>query len=306
MVGIQTGGSKRPFFCVHPAGGTVHAFIPLSRRLGPDQPLYGLQAAGLEGEQEPYTRIEDMAARYVEAIRAMQPEGPYMLGGWSLGGAVAFEMAQQLHREGQEVALLAILDTAAPSPLDNFEPPEDGEVLASVIGSKSLPMPYDDFRRLELDEQIHIVLTWAKEVGVLPPDAGPPRVHRFLQVFKANVAAMARYAPQVYQNRITLFRTHAPIEDEILPETATDTQLSDPTRGWSALSSQPVEVYTVPGSHTQIVLEPHVRTLAEQLQNCLDAAQSTSNDSSSTTAMVMQMEHGLREDLHPLLESHPS
>src|SRR5207249_4730828 len=133
--------------------------------------------------------------------------------------------AQQLHREGQEVALLAILDTAAPSPLDNFEPSEDGEVLAAVIGSESLPMPYDDFRRLDPDEQIHIVLTWAKEVGVLPPDSGPPHGYRLLQVLTASVAAMAPYAPQVCAKRITLCGARAPIGDASLPATATDTPL---------------------------------------------------------------------------------
>ena len=113
LVGIHLGGSGRPFFCVHPVGGSILCYAGLSRRLGPDQPFYGLQHPGLDGEWAPYTRIEEMASDYLTALRAVQPEGPYLLGGWSLGGIVAFEMAQQLEARGQKVALLALLDASA-------------------------------------------------------------------------------------------------------------------------------------------------------------------------------------------------
>ena len=99
---------------MHPAGGHVFPFLGLAQCLGPDQPCYGLQARGVEEAQTPHTRIEDMAACYIEALRSVQPEGPYLLGGWSMGGEIAFEMAQQLHARGQGVALLALLDARIP------------------------------------------------------------------------------------------------------------------------------------------------------------------------------------------------
>jgi len=74
-------------------GGDVFAYLDLARHLGPDQPFYGLRAAGLDGEREPRTRIEDMAAAYVAAIREAQPAGPYRIGGWSMGGVVAWEIS---------------------------------------------------------------------------------------------------------------------------------------------------------------------------------------------------------------------
>ena len=105
VVPLQPGGSKLPLFLVHPAGGHVFPYLRLAQLLGADQPCYGLQARGLEDGQEPHARIEDMAAYYIEALRTVQPTGPYLLGGWSMGGVVAFEMAQQLHAQGQQVAL---------------------------------------------------------------------------------------------------------------------------------------------------------------------------------------------------------
>ena len=111
LVPIWRGGSQTPFFCVHPAGGNVACYAGLARALGPDQPFYGLQAPGLDGEQPPHETLESLAALYVDAIRTVQPAGPYRLGGWSLGGTIAFEMARQLRSRGEEVALLALFDS---------------------------------------------------------------------------------------------------------------------------------------------------------------------------------------------------
>jgi acyl carrier protein len=104
-----------PFFCVHPMFGVVFPYLELAHHLGSDRSFYGLQPLGLDGKTTPLNRIEAIATYYINAIQAIQPHGPYFLGGWSFGGLVAFEMAQQLTQSGQEVALLAILDTPAPS-----------------------------------------------------------------------------------------------------------------------------------------------------------------------------------------------
>ena len=114
LVAIQPNGSKRPFFCVPGIGANVIYFYDLARHLGTDQPFYGLQALGLDGDSPPHTSIEEMAAYYIEAIQTQEPQGPYLLGGHSFGGIVAFEMATQLHKQGHEVALLAIIDVVAP------------------------------------------------------------------------------------------------------------------------------------------------------------------------------------------------
>src|SRR5262249_30894375 len=117
LVAIQPHGSRPPFFFIHAVSGNVLHYRFLSHYLGQDQPFYGLQAQGLDGTQAPQTRIEDMAALYIKEIRTLQPEGPYFLGGGSSGGVIAFEMAQQLHAQGQQVALLVLFDTYFPGDL---------------------------------------------------------------------------------------------------------------------------------------------------------------------------------------------
>src|ERR1700679_3873858 len=111
LVSVQPNGSRPPFFCMHGAGGNVLIYRELSNLLGNDQPFYGVQAQGLDGSAPPLTKIEDMAALYVKEIRRARPSGPYLLGGYCLGGTIAYEVAQQLRAQAQEVALLALLDT---------------------------------------------------------------------------------------------------------------------------------------------------------------------------------------------------
>ncbi|HEV2714011.1 MAG TPA: amino acid adenylation domain-containing protein, partial [Terriglobales bacterium] len=111
LVAIQAEGSRPPFFCVHGVGGNVVGFRDLARHLGSDQPFYALQPQGLDGKRECLTSIPEMAERYIQEIRRIQPEGPYRIGGYSFGGLVAYEMAQQLEAQREETALLALFDT---------------------------------------------------------------------------------------------------------------------------------------------------------------------------------------------------
>jgi len=223
-----------------------------------------------------HTRIEDMAAHYIKALRVVQPQGPYWLGGYSFGGLVAFEMAQQLHSQGQRVALLALLDTWAPlfdGEVDLFED-DDAKTIATFIGKQNLPMPYDEFRQLDSDEQALCLLETARKINVMPLGAGLPEIRRFLHVWKANIRATASYMPRIYPNCITLFKSEVPITETDLPESRIDLRDADSTLGWGKLSAQPVTVCTVPGTHETMVDEPHVQILAERLRSYLNAPQS--------------------------------
>lgn len=111
LVAIQPAGSRPPFFCMHGAGGNVLIYRDLSLDLGQDQPFYGLQSQGLDGSSPPLTKIEEMAALYLKEIRKVQPHGPYFLGGYCMGGTIAFEVAQQLQAAGEQIGLLALFDT---------------------------------------------------------------------------------------------------------------------------------------------------------------------------------------------------
>jgi len=109
LVALRPEGPLRPFFCVHAIDGHVLSYAALAARMEPGRPFYGLQAAGVDGG-EPLTSVEEMAASYVAALRTVQPEGPYALGGWSMGGVVAYEAARQLRAAGQDVDALVLID----------------------------------------------------------------------------------------------------------------------------------------------------------------------------------------------------
>jgi aspartate racemase len=265
LVAIQPDGNERPLFLVHPAGGQVFPYLHLARYLGSDQPCYGLQARGLEQGQDPHTRIEDMATYYIEALQAVQPEGPYCLGGWSMGGAVAFEMAQQLHAQGQRVALLALLDSRIPASDEKLaEQDFEATLLVDVVRYFGLPLDPGDLSRLPKDEVLARVLEQAKKAGLVPPEVEVSQAHRFVELCKADFHATRNYVVHRYPGRIILFKAS---------EDPAGTS-SDPTLGWGEWAAGGVEVHAVPGNHANMVYAPYVGVLAEKLKSCLGRVQS--------------------------------
>jgi thioesterase domain-containing protein len=274
LVAIQPAGSRPPFFCVHPAGGDVLCFQSLSQHLGLDQPFYGLQSRGLGAGEEPLASLEEMAASYRAEI-ARITAGPYYLGGWSLGGAVAFELARQLAAEGREVALLAILDgTPGPWPRPAAGVAEEAEKdeaywLMEIadylqrLWGLDLGLSCELLRALSPEERESRFLAALKNTA-FGAAAKPEPLRRLLNVFQSNVHAFRHFQPQLYPGRITLFR----------PDTAGPEEAADPTLGWGALSPLPVEIETVPGDHISALAESHVRTLAARLRTCIDLERS--------------------------------
>ncbi len=281
---LQPLGQQPPFFCIHPAGGIVYCFLELAQRLGSDRPFHAFQAAGLEQGTVPVRRLEDMAASYVNALRETQPDGPYHLGGWSLGGIVAFEMAQQLHAQGHEVATLALFDSHAPIPLADAVRPlhdlaqeaaaldlfregtetsdgptvEDAAVLLGLFAQMASGVWFQPrrllrhLRGLGPDEQRAHVLKLFKLDEVYHREIGPEPVRRLWNVLRTNLLAAARYTPQHYPGRIVLFRAGA-------------ASAGDATMGWGPLASD-VTVHAIPGDHASILREPGVGVLAKALE----------------------------------------
>ncbi|MDJ0618872.1 MAG: amino acid adenylation domain-containing protein [Calothrix sp. MO_192.B10] len=277
LVGIQTKGSKPPFFCVHPIGGNVLCYADLAHHLGHEQPFYGLQARGLTGKQKPRTSIEDMATDYLESIRSVQPQGPYYLGGWSFGGLVAFEMAQMLHSLGEEVALLTLIDTQAP--IAQLKQSDiDDVMLAALVAKdlggnfgKTIPICEEQLQQLEPETQLNYILESAKRVAIISPDANLEQIKQILQVYKANIQAFLSYAPQIYPNRITLVQateSSSQAYDFLLKKFPQFKQ--DEFLGWSQFSAQPIEVHSLVGNHYSILSEPQIHNLVDKLRLYLD------------------------------------
>ncbi|MCP4656522.1 MAG: alpha/beta fold hydrolase, partial [bacterium] len=274
LVTIQVTGSRPPLFCVHPAGGNVLSFVPLAQELGPEQPFYALQSRGLEGDQEPLATIEEMAARYVAELREVEPQGPYLLAGWSFGGLVAYEIACRLQADDQQVALLALFDTPAPVAGDAvpdrtfdddaFWLVDIGHFLARLSG-RELPLSYDELRQLAPEEQVGFFVERLREIDFLPPGTGVSQVRRLLRVYKTNIRASREYQPRPYAGRIILFRAAEGLADDA-------TGFRETALGWGGLSGVPVEVHTVPGDHITMLARENLPVLAERLQACLGKA----------------------------------
>jgi thioesterase domain-containing protein/acyl carrier protein len=270
LVALQAQGTRPPFFCVHAVGGSPLSYIELARALGVEQSFYGFEARGLNGGAEPIETIEEMAAYYLEALRDRQPRGPYALGGWSFGGIVAFEMAQQLQNQGQEVALLALLDSPAPGAITDFHPAEHAtKLLADLtldlistrrhLTAEERDVIYNELSGLDSDAQLHYVLERARDANVLPRNAGVDRIRYLQRIFRSNLIALSKYSPQTYAKSIVLFRAGDVTE-----------QVSGSALGWQHLSAKPVEIHVIPGNHYTMLARPNVQVLADELRNCLD------------------------------------
>jgi len=212
LVPIQLQGNQPPFFCVHPAGGHVLCYTDLAKYLGNNQPVYGLQAQGFNEGEAIFDRVEDMAQFYIETIKKFQPEGPYKIGGWSFGGVVAYEMAQQLLKGGEEVELLAVMDAWIPILLDpNKE--IDGVYLGGVLnryfggifGGINLVNP-QELDGLNVEERVQLILNKAEEKNLFPPDSNRAQNRRFVDVIIGTLKATYHYQPQRYSGTVTLLR----------------------------------------------------------------------------------------------------
>jgi len=259
LVPIQPKGPKPPLFCIHAAGANVLIYRPLSRHLGEEQPVYALQARGLDGEQLPYFYVEEMAAHYIREIRAFQPEGPYHLLGASFGGLVIFEMAMQLLRAGQQVGLLAMLNTNCPVyPLNR-------KVLIHLSHLKHDPLSYARAvgqalqRRFGLGSGRSETKTADATLSKLveePRQSDAALTRTILAILEAERDYMPR--GKLYAGKITLFKA-----------CDYETDFMDNRLGWEKLSQSGLEVHDVPGTHTSMREEPHVAVLAKQLAECL-------------------------------------
>ncbi len=270
LVPINTRGSKPPLFCLHLADGNVLSYRDLARHLPSDQPLYGIQASGLDGTSRIYTRIEDMARVYVAEIRRFYPSGPYALCGWSYGGFIAFEMARQLEQQRQPIALVALFDTHAPRHIRRGRPARkpqarmSRQVLRAPTHLRALLYGPNRIGYLKQKAQTtrklislpfwRMLFGWETRGGWLP--------QRLRSVLHSNRIARRDYVPYRYDGDVTLFKASPPHCDG----------LHDLHMGWDNYVTGSLETHLVPGTHHTMVFEPHARSLAEEITRCINNA----------------------------------
>jgi amino acid adenylation domain-containing protein len=283
LVAIRAQGRHVPLFCVHPGQGTVFCYKELARHLDADQPIFGLQAFTDPVDHTGSPTIEAMARRHVEAITTAHPHGPYVLAGWSFGGLLAFEMAQQLRRAGRDVARLLLFDCRFPltaAALAQLNP-------ALFRLSMLFPGRYlmndgqcvitgDAIADLDLQQQLALLSTrLGRPIDeLLPNHVEHDHLEDYLDMRMARVRAMLAYRPSRYAGPITLFRSSEVDLDTPFPELRQALERAAVTHdyGWSDVTETAIDVRVVPGTHESIFSEPHIRGLARELTACLRAS----------------------------------
>ena len=280
LVEIQPRGSKTPLFCVHGGAGTVLLFHPLASHLAPERPVYAFQAQGLYGRELPHSNFEEMAAHYIKEMRTVRPHGPYLLTGWCSGGIIAFEMAQQLARMGEQVAMLATLNAPSSPEFGGVEPPPLAPVAAR------LHRRWQEFRSLSLRGKLiylghksvgqlrwrtHSLRLRMHQLALRTATRIRPHLYRvFLDrnrpipghlrnsYFRYIAATNERsYRHQQYPDSIVVFRDQQPYPD--------------PLQGWGRFAHDAV-AYEIPvgvSHHRGLLQEPAVGLLAEKMEEYL-------------------------------------
>jgi pimeloyl-ACP methyl ester carboxylesterase len=270
LVTIQPAGSRPPFFCIHGAGGNVLIYRDLSQNLGPDQPFYGLQSPGLDGSRPPLTRIEEMATLYVKEMRKVQPYGPYFLGGYCMGGTIAYEMAQQLRAQGQQVALLALFDT-----LNWYNVPLPSIWAKGYHSGERLLFHAANFFKLDSAGRAKFFWEKVKILRTRIPVWRGMLLSKFVkgtatvksesrvlgQIWGENDRASMDYAPQPYPGVITDFRPMKQYRMNNKPELK-----------WDHLARGGQEIVVLPVYPAGMLVEPFVKHLAVALRKSMDVA----------------------------------
>ncbi len=253
LVEIQPEGSNPPFFCVHPSGGEVLCYMNLARHLGADQPVCGLRAL----DPDAHTSLEEMARAYIEALRTVQQHGPYFLGGWSMGGVIAFEMARQLEERGEHIAFLGLFDSHLPPHQIDDEHTLLTKFVSDLAGMSDVAFSFgeDEPSAADSEAQLQHFLLDAQRANILPPGVDASYIKRQFLIFKQNLKALCAYQPRPYGGHITLYQASA----------FTDGKPVEITYGWHQFAKQ-VHNHAVPGNHYTMMRDPQVEILARQVR----------------------------------------
>jgi aspartate racemase len=302
LIAIQPGGSKPPFYCVHEFDGNAFYYNDLASFLGPDQPFYGLQAQGLDGKTSPHRSIEEMAVYYIKEVQQFQPHGPYFLGGSSLGGLVAYEMARQLLEQGEQIGLVVLFDTWSIGYLKLLSLPLRYRATRHIGG-----LPQQGVRAWLIDQAQRAksrfnLSNWIKTKNAdvrwrlarlackIYLKLGRPLPPALLDTYMRStlLEAQRNYTPQPYPGSITFFQAreqparyyHDPRLDQaairaagFLVGESTDPIWQECVQlGWGALAGGGLDIHEVSGPHGYMVRRPYVETSAHELRRCLETA----------------------------------
>ncbi len=253
---LRAGPAELPLVCVHPLGGNAFWYLALARRLADGQAVYGLHSRGLDLAENAQTRVSEMAASYISDLRRSVPDGPYALLGWSFGGVVAFEMAQQLAAAGAPVPVLAMCDVG---PEDAGATPSSPEAaFALLVHAVQLDAAAPRLLAMAPSERLACLHRQALARRRLPPGYGLAHLERMLLINDAHLRAFQTYEFDAYKHDLTLFR--AVERDSHRPGAVSSEDL-----GWADLIGGEVRVYPIHGSHFEALSRQNLDTIARHL-----------------------------------------
>jgi thioesterase domain-containing protein len=282
LVTIQTGGKKTPFFGIHAVGGGVLFWRDIVNYLPKDQPFYALQSQGIDGIRPALHRIEEMASLYIQEIRRIQTHGPYYIGGFSLGGEIAFEIAQQLIRQGEQVDLLVLLDTRNPErPIRPVQ--VEGNNIVPIVRELTPVNRYEILKRkanghLRKLKQLSLSAKMAyivRKTGFHIRYAVTSLIAKLFRLFGKRLPdfflmhylrdnhrmALKNYVPTLYPGKITIFRASASMKKHPI----------DSPMGWAPLAGGGVDVHYFDASH-EIIKPEYAQLVAQKLNDCIISA----------------------------------
>ncbi|MFC4590805.1 amino acid adenylation domain-containing protein [Sphaerisporangium corydalis] len=258
IVPLRPGGDRVPIFLSHALGGQVFRYLPLSRRLGADQPVHAIQASGLAPGEEPHATMDEMVDDYVAHLLKARPQGPYVLGGYCIGGNIALEMARRLRESGQEVPLVVLFYSDADEPVIRASLQDDAVLLMHALAGGPVEIDLDELRRMDPDERLLAVVEAAAKADRLQPDAADLRqARRFVDVFRANAHAVGDYRHAPYDGDVLLF---SPAREGAEPD----------HMGWRSVVTGRLRISPILGERFTVMYEPLVADAAAELRRCMD------------------------------------
>jgi thioesterase domain-containing protein len=268
-VPLRTPPSQRPpLFLIHPVGGNPSCYLDLAAALGDDRPIYGVQNPALAGGPVEPRTIEAICADYVTAIRTVQPSGPYLIGGWSVGGNYAIEVARGLAEFG-EVGPLILIDSWSPLLLPRPRPAPDDAMIAFMFiknnlgraAGLDLPITPADTASLSRDDRMALVRTWAARLGTLPSDVPLEQLARLVDVFGQTLRAHLDYEPAPYLGEVVHIQASSPAIGHPRP----------PTLGWEGVFPNERVIVIPDTTHFVFIYPPIVNLVAPLVRDALGA-----------------------------------
>ncbi|MGI5281967.1 amino acid adenylation domain-containing protein [Nonomuraea polychroma] len=258
IVPLRPTGDRDPVFLFHALGGQVFRYLPLTRHLGSDQPVYAVQAAGLAPGEEPHATLAEMVDDYTAHLLKIRPHGPYVLGGYCIGGNIALETARRLRELGEEVPLVVLFYSDANEPVLRASLEDDAVLLTHALAGGKVQVDLDDLHRMSPDERLLAVIDAAARADTLQPDTADLRqARRFVDVFRANAHAVGHYRHAPYDGDVLLF---SPAAEGIPPD----------DMGWRNVVTGRLRISPIHGERFTVMYEPRVALAAAELRSSID------------------------------------